>query len=925
MKKTTTLSALILCCLFTSAIVEAGKTKGKVVSLGPKSPMVSFSLNGNGGTSMSSGVSNAFSFNPTVGVEVGWGNFGLGIDASTFNTKSNFDFDAYAAPLKSVDFLTVTGSNSNWKSTSITFGPSYTFRLVKTIPSIGIVVKHNRTFATVTFSLKGGITMNEAPDNFSVMNNLTRKPIASYSAPSDFQKNAFTLKPSVSFSYWLSQNIALSANVQYAMQTGQTAFTTGYKDLTNVSLAPPLSPDQFTKNISTAPTITTTTVGPDKYLSAGVGITYRFGKKGWDGSIKGNRKGINEGGLKKNENIAIPTDAIAITPNFAVGKHYITIPHDLQNRKENTVSSTNPTGKKFNPNENTGGPSNQVFGYEEAASLELCIQFLDAQGSETDYGSGVCFINTILCPDDVGAITNGGSHVYVPAISEKLNGLPINVLLLTTTKNGKSLNGKEFNLKTDVELSADVAESLNCEKVSIKAGEYKYNEFNAVEIPLNMVARKGWDGSVKGNKIAIKEQGVKKNESERKGIRENGLKKNESEYVLTDAEVKAIAETLVTMRKGWDGSIKGNIAEKKGIKENGLKKTEVKSENTNLDLTSTAQTLVNLARKGWDGSIKGGSIDNKADLLTVTETLENIRKGWDGSIKGNKTEYVANSADVKAIAETLVSLRKGWDGSIKGNKRGRTYTGGRKNDIEEKGINENGLATDDNLTASIDEKRVIWGMGGNVDNNKINNINNNMPNRISMNLTVGKQTQGATFGEKVNAGKINVTLVEGGCIVLFPDNGFRVNTKAKTITALSTNEHSNFGEKVNAGLHAAGGALAQGASLLGGALPGGAIISAAVSSVGSLAGGAGGGAAAASYAKTAEKKKKIWTSDGKDDDCDGLKDLPDGEYELEFVVEEKTPTKSKKEQTQVIIEFSSISNVLKTKHDTAKNSVGNIR
>jgi len=43
-------------------------------------------------------------------------------------------------------------------------------------------------------------------------------------------------------------------------------------------------------------------------------------------------------------------------------------------------------------------------------------------------------------------------------------------------------------------------------------------------------------------------------------------------------------------------------------------------------------------------------------------------------------------------------------------------------------------------------------------------------------------------------------------------------------------ENPNGGEKVNAGLHAAGGALSQGASLLGGALPGGAVISSAVSS-----------------------------------------------------------------------------------------------
>lgn len=35
---------------------------------------------------------------------------------------------------------------------------------------------------------------------------------------------------------------------------------------------------------------------------------------------------------------------------------------------------------------------------------------------------------------------------------------------------------------------------------------------------------------------------------------------------------------------------------------------------------------------------------------------------------------------------------------------------------------------------------------------RINGINGGMPNRISMNVTVPKQTQGATFGEKVNAG-----------------------------------------------------------------------------------------------------------------------------------------------------------------------------
>ena len=135
----------------------------------------------------------------------------------------------------------------------------------------------------------------------------------------------------------------------------------------------------------------------------------------------------------------------------------------------------------------------------------------------------------------------------------------------------------------------------------------------------------------------------------------------------------------------------------------------------------------------------------------------------------------------------------------------------------------------------------------------INSISNSMPNRISMNVTVPKQTQGATFGEKVSASQINVRLMENSCIVLFPNNaGYKVNLKENNIVFLTANERNTFGEKVNQGLHAAGSSLSQGASLLGGALPGGSIISAAVSSVGNLSGGTGGGAAAASYAKNAK-------------------------------------------------------------------------
>lgn len=657
--KKTIISLLLAVCLIHSSIVLAGKLKGKVQQSGDNG-MISFSLNGNGGTALSSGVSRAFSFNPNVGIEVGWGNFGIGIDASTFSTQPAVDFTAYSAPLSGLDFLTIAGVKSNWRSTSLTLGPSYT------IP-FGNVAKRNSPIATLSFSVKGGVTMNQAPD-FSVTNNSNQKQIASYTAPSDYKKNAFTLKPSVAFSYWFTQHIAVNANVQYAAQLGQTAFKTGYKDLTNVSIATPISPDQFTKNISSAPTVTSNTVGPDKFISLGIGLSYRFGGN-WDRSVKGG----------------------------------------------------------------------------------------NAQ-------------------------------------------------------------------------------------------------------------RKGWDGSIKGKNIA------------EKGITENGLKKNEADYILADAEVKAIAETLVNMRKGWDGSVKGgNITEKKGINEKGLKKNEAKSENINLYLTSTAQTVVNLARKGWDGSIKGNKVayePTETDLELVTETLESIRKGWDGSIKGNKTDYVANEAEVKAIAETMVNLRKGWDGSVKGNK---------------KGINEKGLKKNESARKGWD---------GSI--------------------------KGSNVSIPINGDVIHVQTTPEGCIVLFSDNGFAVNSKTKTMTVLSKTDHTSFGEKVNAGLHAAGGALAQGASLLGGSLPGGAVISAAVSSVSTTAESDGG--AADSNTKTADKKKKkVWDS-GRDDNCDGLMNIPDGEYELEVVYTEKSAEASATTTTtQVTISFSSISNVLKTKHDTAKNSVGNIR
>ena len=78
-------------------------------------------------------------------------------------------------------------------------------------------------------------------------------------------------------------------------------------------------------------------------------------------------------------------------------------------------------------------------------------------------------------------------------------------------------------------------------------------------------------------------------------------------------------------------------------------------------------------------------------------------------------------------------------------------------------------------------------------------------------------------------------------------------TEANKAALPKQTQGATFGEKVNQGTRAAGGATAQDAPLLGGALRGGAVASAAVPSVGNLAGGAGGGAAAASYAATGKQ------------------------------------------------------------------------
>ncbi len=214
----------------------------------------------------------------------------------------------------------------------------------------------------------------------------------------------------------------------------------------------------------------------------------------------------------------------------------------------------------------------------------------------------------------------------------------------------------------------------------------------------------------------------------------------------------------------------------------------------------------------------------------------------------------------------------------------------------------------------------------------INNINNGMPNRISMNVTVPKQTQGATFGEKVNAGlqaaggalasgaSLTIECGASACVVALPDgSGYRAALDSMTLAPLDAAQGLSLRKATS------------GASLLGGALPGGSILSAAVSSVGNLAGG--GGAAAASYAATGRSAapRALASSTQADGSIDVTEPLAAGDYALTLVVAKSNGGIKDTLQTQVRtaapvqirmqLIFSASDGALRARHDSGENSI----
>ncbi len=162
---------------------------------------------------------------------------------------------------------------------------------------------------------------------------------------------------------------------------------------------------------------------------------------------------------------------------------------------------------------------------------------------------------------------------------------------------------------------------------------------------------------------------------------------------------------------------------------------------------------------------------------------------------------------------------------------------------------------------------------------------------------------------------------------------------------------TDFGDRVKFGLEAAAGAVAQGAAIAAPFVPGGAIVSAAVSSVSqmsaaanNLGGGSGGGVVSAQYAsgvQTVGGTGGINTTQnstggiggptpnytaGTGTTAGGSSNV--GQMNGELIRAQQENVELMKVQISMQREnqvFSTVSNVLKTRHDTVKNTIANVR
>lgn len=185
------------------------------------------------------------------------------------------------------------------------------------------------------------------------------------------------------------------------------------------------------------------------------------------------------------------------------------------------------------------------------------------------------------------------------------------------------------------------------------------------------------------------------------------------------------------------------------------------------------------------------------------------------------------------------------------------------------------------------------------------------------------------------------------------------STPARLSTNLTIERQTpkrDFGDRMKAGLETAGGVLANGANVVGGLVPGGAILSAAVSSVSQLGGHSTPGSVGAAYSATGVVNIGGGSNGGVNTTVAGggggtnpvvsgvgttVGGAPNalgstggasggavGQMNADLINAQADNAKLLQVQMSLQREnqvFTSVSNVLKTRHDTVKNSIGNIR
>ncbi|MBU8895009.1 hypothetical protein DRW03_01960 [Corallococcus sp. H22C18031201] len=183
--------------------------------------------------------------------------------------------------------------------------------------------------------------------------------------------------------------------------------------------------------------------------------------------------------------------------------------------------------------------------------------------------------------------------------------------------------------------------------------------------------------------------------------------------------------------------------------------------------------------------------------------------------------------------------------------------------------------------------------------------------------------------------------IDGG--MMGPSN-MRLNTQ---MTTARQTPNTTFGARVQSGLNNAAGAVGAGVGAVAGMVPGGSIVSAAVSSAQTFSGSAGSGIAGGPYAGTmsagagsasllagsgAVASTNVGGSTGSPSTLGtsgvggSVGDQVNGNFSLGQMQNDNVKLlnlqAAMQHESQV---FTAVSNVMKSRHDTIKNSIGNVR